>query len=334
MKNVWQELSRPITALAPMSDVTDSVFRQIISGFRNPDLFYTEFVSADGLCHPEGQKKLLRELYFTPQEQPLIAQVFGGRPENIKKACRMIAKLGFVGVDINMGCPDRTIEKQKSGSYLIKNYSLAKEIIQAGKEGAGELPISVKTRLGYNSLEEFEPWAKTLIESRPASITFHLRTRKELSKVKAHHEFIPHIVDFFSGTDIPILVNGDFNSLAEGRQIAAKYNLAGIMFGRAIFGRPWLFSGQEDIPLKNKLLTLEKHIKLFADYYLPGDKNQQLFNGHTKSFVIMKKHFKAYLVGYPEISNLRTSLMEIETPQEALELIENFYICPRGKVPR
>src|SRR3989338_3805635 len=189
MNNIWQKLKKPLMVLAPMADVTDAAFRQIINKYGKPDLFYTEFVSADGLCSEAGRPKLLRDLYFTPAEHPIIGQIFGGKPENIFQAAKLIKELGFDGLDINMGCPDRGIEKQGGGASLMKHPSLAQEIIAAAKQGAGPLPVSIKTRIGYNAIE-IEDWTRVLLEAKPAAITFHLRTRKEMSKVAAHWDEI------------------------------------------------------------------------------------------------------------------------------------------------
>lgn len=308
--------------LAPMADVTDAAFRQIINKYGKPDIFYTEFVSADGLCNEIGRKKLMRELYFTPSEQPIIAQLFSSKPEKMEQAAKLCAELGFAGIDINMGCPDKTIEKQGCGSAMIKNPKLAQEIIAAAKRGAPNLPISVKTRVGYNKVE-IEEWAKTLLEAEPAAITFHLRTRKEMSKVPANWDLITVARDLAKGTGTLILGNGDVKDLAGAREKAEKYNIDGVMIGRGIFGNPWLFS--ERIPsTEEKLKVAVEHTKLFEDLFRPGETNDKLFGGHTKSFAIMKKHFKAYINGFDNAHELRLKLMEAENAGEVERLVAEF----------
>lgn len=324
MNNIWQELRQkgPIMVLAPMADVTDAAFRQIINKYGKPDIFYTEFVSADGLCNEIGRKKLMRELYFTPSEQPIIAQLFSSKPEKMEQAAKLCAELGFAGIDINMGCPDKTIEKQGCGSAMIKNPKLAQEIIAAAKRGAPNLPISVKTRVGYNKVE-IEEWAKTLLEAEPAAITFHLRTRKEMSKVPANWDLITVARDLAKGTGTLILGNGDVKDLADAREKAEKYNIDGVMIGRGIFGNPWLFS--ERIPsTEEKLKVAVEHTKLFEDLFRPGETNDKLFGGHTKSFAIMKKHFKAYINGFDNAHELRLKLMEAENAGEVERLVAEF----------
>ena len=188
-----------------MADITDSAFRQIISICSPPDVFYTEFVSADGLCHVmevtpadakamAGKAKLMPHLAFKENERPIIAQFFGANPENFYKCARLAVELGFDGIDINMGCPVKKILNQQSCSALIKTPELAKEIILATKRGAGSLPVSVKTRIGFNKME-LERWIPTILETEPVALMVHLRTVKEMSKVPAHWEVMKRIVE-------------------------------------------------------------------------------------------------------------------------------------------
>ncbi len=172
MKSFWNKLPRPFFALAPLANVTDCAFRELVAKYGKPDVMWTEFVSADGLCSPVGREKLMIDLAYTEAERPIVAQIFSSKPENIREAAKLVALLGFDGVDINMGCPDRTIEKQNAGAALIKNPKLAQEIIYAAKEGAGDLPVSVKTRIGYNK-DILDEWIPMLLLTKPAAITIH-----------------------------------------------------------------------------------------------------------------------------------------------------------------
>src|SRR3989344_5873938 len=191
--NFWNKLKKPIFCLAPMADVTDCAFRQIIAKYGQPDVFWTEFVSADGLAHPEARKKLLIDLKYSEAEHPIVAQIFGGKPENIKIASALCKELGFDGIDINMGCPDKSVEKQGAGAAMIKTPKLAREVIRAAKEGAPGLPISIKTRIGYNK-NEIDTWIRELLSEDIAALTVHLRTRKEMSNVPAHWELMQNVV--------------------------------------------------------------------------------------------------------------------------------------------
>lgn len=327
-KNFWQKLLKPIIALAPMADVTDAAYRQIITKYSRPfgpAVFYTEFVSADGLCHPEARQKLLRELYFIPDEQPIVAQIFSSNPAKIKIAAALIQDLGFVGLDINMGCPDKTIEKQGAGACLIKNPSLAQEIIYAAKEGAPNLPVSVKTRIGYRQAGELANWAQALLATKPAAIAWHLRTRQEMSKVSAHWDLIKIPLQLAKDSNTLTLGNGDVANVNEAKAKAVEFGLDGVLIGRGIFGQPWLWSDQT-FDLEKRLLILVEHTKLFSDFYRPGDINQRLFSGHTKSFAVMKKHFKAYVNDFPGATSLRNQLMETNSSDEVAKIIKNFLI--------
>ena len=358
-KNIWEQLKKPIVVLAPMYDVTDSAYRQIIADFGMPDLFFTEFVSADGLASSAGREKLLREFYFSDQEKPIIAQIFGSNPATIESASRLALEMGFAGVDINMGCPDRSVLKQGSGASLIKTPALAQELILAAKRGAGDLPVSVKTRIGTTK-NELEKWLPALLEAKPSAITIHFRTTKELSKVPANWDLAPRAVELAKGSGVLILGNGDIKTVAEAISIAKKTGLDGVMIGRGIFGSPWLFANLahakcgcqiehplwadsqvvrdndcqiehppktlagEDISLELRLKTLIKHAQLFTKMYLPGEFNQVNFQGHTKSFAVMKKHFKAYVTGFPGANELRTALMEAENDTTVEKIIKDF----------
>src|SRR3989338_3729618 len=189
----WAELQKPIFALAPMADVTDAAFRRIIAKYGKPDVMWTEFVSVDGLCSI-GREKLLPDFWFSEGERPIVAQIFGSDPEHFYKAAQLIQELGFDGIDINMGCPDRGINKQGAGVEHLKNPKLAQKVILETMRGAGKLPVSVKTRIGYNSIQ-ISDWLPYLLETEPAALTLHLRTRKEMSDVPAHWEIMPRIVE-------------------------------------------------------------------------------------------------------------------------------------------
>ena len=305
----WGQLKKPILALAPLYDVTDPAFRAIIAKYSKPDVMFTEFASADGLCHPVGKEKIMRDmLKFGENERPIVAQLFTSWPNKMCEAAKLCAELKFDGIDINMGCPDETIEKQGSGACLIKNPVLAQELITAAKEGALNLPVSVKTRLGYNQIDL--DWLAKLLAAEPAALIIHLRTRKEMSKVVAHWEVMPEIMKMAKDSGTLILGNGDVKTLAEARDKCNKYGCDGAMLGRAAFGNPWLFNLDAERPSEvERKRVLKEHIKLFTEL-LP-----------QKNFASMKKHFKAYIEGWPGAHELRNKLMLAETAVEALDLL-------------
>ncbi len=323
--NFWKDLPKPILVLAPLADVTDAAFRRMIAKYSRhtradgsaggPDVFWTEFVSADGLARAtdEGKAKLMADLMYGEEERPIVAQLFSANEEYMEQAAALCRELGFDGIDINMGCPDRSIEKQGCGAAMIKNPAKARAIIRAAKRGAGPLPVSVKTRVGYNQ-DELEIWLPELLAENPAVVTVHARTRKDMSKVPARWERVARAVEIRDElkSDTLIFGNGDALSLEDARQKAELSGADGVMLGRAIFGNPYLFHPEKDIStvsLDERLRVMVEHTKLFEEL-LPH-----------KSFVIMKKHYKAYVHGFPGAAELRAELMEATDAREVENII-------------
>jgi nifR3 family TIM-barrel protein len=317
-KNFWENLRKPFFVLAPMADVTDIAQRQMLVKYGKPDVLYTEFVSADGLANEKGREVLIRDFKFKKNEHPIVAQIFGANPENIKKAAALVKKLGFDGVDINMGCPDKSVIKQGAGSALIKNSKLAREIIRAAKEGAGEMPVSVKTRIGFNK-NEMESWLPEILAEKPAALIVHLRTKKEMSEADAHWELAPQIAEIAKENGVIIIGNGDVKNIKEGKLKAKESNMDGIMIGRGIFGNPWIFNKKisvEKISLEERFGAMVKHAKLFE---------KELSSKNVKGFHVMKKHFKAYCSGFDGAKELRLKLMECNSSKEAQKVIEEYF---------
>lgn len=319
MKNFWAELPKPIFVLAPLADVTDAAFRRLIAKYSKPSgpaVFWTEFVSADGLAlaPEEGRQKLLRDLAYTEAERPIVAQFFTATPEYMEKAAALAQELGFDGVDINMGCPAGPVNNQGAGAELILNPALACELVAAAKRGAPNLPVSVKTRLGYNK-DTLEEWLPQILSAEPAVLTLHARTKKEMSKVAAHWDRVKRAVEIRNelGSKALILGNGDALDLADARRKVEETGADGVMLGRAIFGRPWLFDESVQPSVEEKLSIAVEHTKLFEEML-----------GDIKSFAIMKKHFKAYVEGFPGAKELRMKLMEAKDAPEIQSIVEEF----------
>ncbi|MDP3763129.1 MAG: tRNA-dihydrouridine synthase [bacterium] len=324
MNNFWLKLKRPIFVSAPMADVTDAAFRQIIAKYGKPDIMWTEFVSADGLAlaPEEGRKKLLKDLEYSEIERPIVAQFFTSSPENMKKAAELARELGFDGIDINMGCPDKSVEKQGAGASLMKNVKLARELIKAAKKGAGTLPVSVKTRTGY-SRPELENWLPEVLKEEVAIVTVHARTRKEMSKVPARWEFVKRAVEIRNASSKKTLIfgNGDVRDLAEARRRVDETGCDGVMLGRAIFGNPWLFSEHQP-SVEEKLRVLVEHTKLFEKLFL-NTPLRQGFGGASKNFAVMKKHFKAYVTDFDGAGELRAKLMATNNASEVEKIVSD-----------
>ncbi len=298
-------------ALAPMANVTDAAFRFIIAKYGKPDVMYTEFVSVDGLLS-SGREALLIDLKFDRSERPIVAQLFGATPKLFYEAALLVQKLGFDGIDINMGCPDRAVLKQGAGAALIETPELAQKIISETKRGAGMLPVSVKTRLGLKK-NTLKKWLPYLLETELAAVIVHGRTAKELSLVPADWDAIGEVVeirDRYSKNTL-ILGNGDVKDLADAKSKAKRYSLDGVMVGRGIFGNPWFFTGH--VPsIKEKLDVMAEHTRLF----------EKLFDG-KKNFDVMKKHYKAYVNGFSGAKELRIKLMEAKNADEVEKIVKN-----------
>lgn len=331
--NIWQKLKKEkklFFCLAPMSDITDIAFRHILAKYgknrTNKDqiIFWTEFVAADGLCNKLGREKLKHILKFSEKERPIIAQVFGANPENMTKACQYIASLDFDGIDINMGCPDKSVIAQGAGSALIKNPALAKKIILAAQEGikktGKKIPVSVKTRIGFQK-EEIDTWITEILKTKIDALTIHLRTKKEMSLVPAHWELMPRIVGLRNkiSPETLLIGNGDVQDLIEAQEKAQQYKCEGIMIGRGVFGNPWFFAPQEKVleepVLKEKLQILIEHTQVFE---------KELLKPKYKNFDVMKKHFKSYINNFDGAKELRIKLMETKNSKEVEKIIKQF----------
>ena len=316
-----------------MADVTDVSFRRLIAKYEKPDVMWTEFVSADGLAlaPEEGKKKLLRNLAYDESERPIVVQFFGSNPKTMYEAGKLAVQLGFDGADINMGCPDKSIMKQKAGAALIKNPALARELIKALRRGAQEecdklgkpmIGISVKTRVGYSKSDELKKWVTELLSEDLDALIIHARTMKEMSKVPARWEHVKEVVEIRDEIQkgkldkmekTLILGNGDVVDLEDAREKVGAVGADGAMLGRAIFGNPWLFSGKplSEISKQQKLSAMLEHTKLFEE--LLGD---------VKNFSLMKKHYKAYVNGFDGAKELRVKLMEANNASEVEEILK------------
>lgn len=343
-----------------MADVTDAAFRRMIAKYSahtradgttgGPDVMWTEFVAADGLMRatPEGKAKLMADLIYSEEERPIVAQLFSSTPEYMEAAAALCLELGFDGVDINMGCPDKSIEKQGCGSAMIKTPEVAAEIVAAAKRGAKSdtpegIPVSVKTRLGYYE-EQVEDWIAHILKSQPAALSVHARTRQDMSKVPARMDRLAQVValrDTLSPTT-RVLGNGDVLSLADGLAKIEATGMDGVMVGRALFGNPWFFHPERRLPhvltalptkgvnretliapddsatgevvtLRERLEVMVEHSYLFAEL-LP-----------FKNFAVMKKHYKAYVNGFADAAVLRKVLMEsCDTPEAVEKVVQDF----------
>ncbi|HCY9178867.1 TPA: tRNA-dihydrouridine synthase [Staphylococcus aureus] len=314
-ENFWSELPRPFFILAPMEDVTDIVFRHVVSEAARPDVFFTEFTNTESFCHPEGIHSVRGRVTFSEDEQPMVAHIWGDKPDQFRETSIQLAKMGFKGIDLNMGCPVANVAKKGKGSGLILRPDVAAEIIQATK--AGGLPVSVKTRLGYYEIDEWKDWLKHVFEQDIANLSIHLRTRKEMSKVDAHWELIEAIKNLRDeiAPNTLLTINGDIPDRKTGLELAEKYGIDGVMIGRGIFHNPFAFEKEPREHTSKELLDLLRlHLSLFNKY----EKDE------IRQFKSLRRFFKIYVRGIRGASELRHQLMNTQSIAEARALLDEF----------
>jgi len=325
MQNFWQDLPKPFFVLAPMEQVTDVIFRHVIKKAGPPDVFYTEFANATGWVHA-GDKGIGGRLIKTSDEQPLVAQIWGGQPGDLEQFAKHCANLGFDGIDINMGCPAKSAVKS-GGSALIRQPELAASAIAAAKKSG--LPVSVKTRLGYSKIDEWSDWLTHILQQDIVALTIHLRTKKEMSKVPAHHELIPEIkkIRDLIAPETLLIINGDIRDRTHGIELYDQYGVDGIMIGRGIFTNPFAFAptvadnsewlkteGSQASSRKQALIELLLyHLNLY----------DQFAEQTKRPYETLKRFFKIYIRDFDGASEIREQLMHTTSTNEARQIINH-----------
>lgn len=308
--NIWQELKPPILCLAPMEGVTDLAFRQVIAHAGRPDLFFTEFTNVSSYASEKGRANALERLQISPTDAPIIAQIWGKNPAHFAQTVSALQSLGFSGVDLNFGCPDKHVNKAGGGAQMIRTPDLAVECFRNAVKNSSGLPVSVKTRLGFSFVDEYKTWLPTLLQEHPTALTVHLRTRKEMSKVPAHFELIPEIIELRNkySPETKLLINGDIKNKAQALELSKKYpELDGFMIGRGVFENPYCFT--DHTPTQQELLDLlHLHLSLYKN----------------SNFEPLKHYFKIYVRDFPGASDLRTQLMACHSVEDALSILQHF----------
>ena len=330
---IWDELKKPFFILAPMEGVTDIIFRQVVAKAGRPDLFFTEFTNVSSYVSEKGRANALERLEITPSDRPIIAQIWGKDPAHFAKTVRVLSSLGFAGVDLNFGCPDKNVNKTGGGAAMIKTPELAIECLKNAKENT-TLPVSVKTRLGWSKPEEYIDWLSTLLNEHPAALTVHLRTKKEMSKVPAHYELIPEIVKLRDkiSPETKLIINGDIKDKAHALELYQKYpEIDGFMIGRGVFQNPYCFT--DYTPTREDLMELlNLHLDLFEK------REKDVFEGvrlglaarsapekttfRACSYEPLKHYFKIYINNFPGASDLRAKLMNTHSVKEARDVLK------------
>lgn len=309
--DIYAKLEKPIYSLAPMEDVTDVVFRSVVSKGGRPDLFYTEFVNVDGL-NSKGKEKVIHRLKYGDMDTPIIVQLWGSNPENFYKSAKFVSELGFSGIDINMGCSVKKVSNNGSGSGLINTPTLALEIIDATKKGAGSLPVSVKTRLGWEFVN-MEGWISLLLKQELRVLTVHCRTARGKGAINADWSYISEIIklrDTYSPNTL-IFGNGDVDCLSKAENMVNTYGVDGVMIGRSSISNPWVFSGREDITYLERLEMFKYHVDLWSKYWI-GIKNV-----HE-----LRKFLRAYIKDFDGANQIRQEFMELDNIEEISSKLE------------
>lgn len=313
MNSIWHQLPQPFFVLAPMEAVTDVIFRQVVEKAGTPDLYMSEFTNATGWVHA-GEKAIGGRLFREPYETKLIAQIWGGEPGDMEQLAAYCKNQGFVGIDINMGCPAKSAVKS-GGSALIRNPELAASAIASAKTAG--LPVSVKTRLGYTRIDEWRDWLSHLLKQDIVNLTIHLRTKKEMSKVPAHHELIDNIVALRDeiAPQTLLTINGDIEDKAHGEQLVREHpGVNGIMIGRGVFHNPFCFT---DNPVhrdkKDLIELLFYHLDLYDQY---REKTH-------RPYETLKRFYKIYIREFDGASEVRHELMQTKSTDEARAILRS-----------
>ena len=319
MSNIWNDLSKKgiISCLAPMEGVTDICFRQVIAKAGRPNLFFTEFTNVSSYASEKGRANALERLEVAPTDSPIIAQIWGKNPEHFAEITSALKELGFSGVDLNFGCPDRHVNNTGGGAAMIRTPELAIACFRNAVEHSNGLPVSIKTRLGYTYIDEYKDWLSALLREHPAALTIHLRTRKEMSKVPAHYELVPDIIHLKNelSPETKLLANGDILDYKQGEKMVRNNpGLDGYMIGRGIFQNPYCFTNYQ--PTREELIEL---LIAHLDFY--DKKNKQSGNTKQRSFEPLKHYFKIYIKDFPGASEFRQKLMDCHSTSEVRDVI-------------
>ncbi len=315
MDNFWTKLDNPFTVLAPMENVTDYVFREIVCDLTQPDVIFTEFTSAHGLSSP-GRERVMKKLTYSKRQKPIVAQIWGSQPQSMENAATIVKVEGFDGVDINLGCPDRNVMKKSAGAGLIGNYEVVEKMIASVKKGAKGIPVSVKTRLRRKEVTT-KDWIGFLLKQDLSALTVHGRTPEQQSLGEADWDEIGRIVEMRNKTSPKTLIigNGDVKSYAEVLEKYNKYKIDGVMIGRGIFSNPWVFEktlNPEVRPREEYITILLRHLDLFEKTW-----------GKKRNYAVLKKFFKMYVRSFDGANELRDRLMKTENSNEVREILKN-----------
>ncbi len=325
VKGFWENLHKPIFALAPMHDVTDAAFRHIIAKYGKPDVFYTEFVSTEALMSEKGHDKVTHYLKFTKNEHPIVAQVFGSNSDKFYETTKLIASLGFDGIDINMGCPAAKVVSSCHGSALMRDPDLAARLVEATVK-AVKIPVSVKTRLGWDRIDTLIPFCKRLVDAGAQALAIHGRRYHDKFTGQANWDPIYALKEAVA---VPVIGNGDIANAQDALRMIG--NLDGVMVGRGTYGNPWVLKDIADafevkakgeatdqlrstlaaLTFRDKLPVILKHCELAVK-----------IKGETRGMLEMRRHLVSYIRGFDRAAEVRARIMKTELLDETKKILE------------
>ncbi|MBK9307215.1 MAG: tRNA-dihydrouridine synthase [Nitrospira sp.] len=362
----WSNLPRPIIGLSPMDGVTDACFRSVVARRGKPDIAFTEFTHVHDVCR--GPEVHLETLIYSDIERPIIAQLYGKDPDLFYQAAHAVCELGFDGLDINMGCPSKSVAASGSGAGLIRTPALACAIIQAARQGIDDwtngqtleqagfkqarieafhrlnqrrgsisptqrykLPLSVKTRIGYDEVM-VEAWMETILREQPTVISLHGRTLKQMYRGAADWSAIARAAALVKGSGTLLLGNGDIQSQGDIMARVRETGVDGVLVGRGALGAPWFFRSNEqvrrllsgslgigditDLPL---VMPQEERFAVLMDH---AQQFQELFG--RKQFYRMRKHLGWYCKGFPHAASLRAQMVRVSSVDELKQVLDDF----------
>jgi nifR3 family TIM-barrel protein len=355
--NFWRDIPQPIIGLSPMDGVTDPAFRYIVARYGKPDVQVTEFINVDEVCH--GGDSAWSQLHYAEIERPVVAQIYGADPDKFYQVAQVVCELGFDGVDINMGCPSKNVSARGCGAALIRNPALAREIIRAVQAGVQDwalgrrietvglrpkvvervlalassgtpqprrpVPVSVKTRLGYDAVV-IEEWVSILLEEQPAAISIHGRTLAQMYRGQADWAAIARAAKLIRQTATLVLGNGDVESMEELVRRVQDTHVHGVLIGRGALGNPWFFRAKDwakvqasnrgqsgdgtiSVPLEERFRVALEHARYFEAL------------GGTSRFAAMRKHLGWYCTGFFKAAEVRAQMFRAGSSQDVERIL-------------
>ena len=360
----WQLLPKPIIGLAPMDGVTDSAFRHIVAVYGKPDIVFTEFTNVHDIC--SGRLKALDSLRYSENQRPVIAQIYGKDPSLFYQAAHVVCELGFDGLDINMGCPSKNVASSGSGAGLIRTPELALQLMETSRKGIQDwsqgqslsqlglkpsaletitllknehtsqslpetrrtIPLSVKTRLGYDA-NIIHEWSDCLIQGHPEAIAIHGRTLSQMYRGQSDWDAIAEAATHVQEAGILALGNGDIKTLEEAHHRIQGSKVDGVLIGRGALGNPWIFKGNSQVrqatheqksfalntpkpTVEDKFRTMLEHAHVFESIHGP------------ERFVRMRKHLGWYCSSFPHAAALRAQMVRTNGSQDVLDILQTY----------